>query len=807
MGAMSRAMKSQALRAALHNLARFLSYPKTYAVKSPQRFKIALRSLGLGILAHIKHEEPLKILVYRSRLLALAHCAVHIVPAAGSFALISLNFQGRFIGAELQGSHFATDDVKLAAIQVAAKLHELLIIASLSTIVFHVLRIDLIFGNGVPLGLLGSGWNFPQITWFFSSEFWGGALSSRQGRSWKEHRLVPLLVVSGLVATFAGPSTAVLATPRTSPWAIGGGSFWLNGSEAQLWPTNLDGDALQNYNCSTTEAKIYDPRCPSAGYDFLYQHFKTWWQYPDMHSLLEFNLQDYSMVKRIYASVSDNPGYDTYAVTSHWATAMLQDAKRDLYDRSLIWLRDHHRWDPPYPGYLDLASNKTFSVQTQVPIVRTACMSNLSINITKDTLASPIYIPFPARIDDWNIPREWDSNILNSPVPYYSREVDTVAAIQQYLQSKGLLILQKDGNRTLSSTIPAVVAIPIDLPYDPVAGTELGIIILELNANTTIFNSFACTIDAFWKPGQSLIESTARSNRGYHEFRKDRVRNVVTTDLDFLDAVSTDPWRDIRINSSWYELLSPTLPDSADYGSLRSGQVPSATSRSLMERLLEVVLYPLFEWPLDGLPSVRSVEYAISSYFADGLSRCGSTIQNDASGIVGWGTFRPDDNAMARSLVFKGSPRRQGVSAKPDLLMSHNATEMLMSTVFTGYLLATIGSFDYFAVAVLLLHAAMALSYTMLVVLSRPEIMEALDTIPEMIAMAQNSPPPDNDGLKNTCAGIRNIKTLGRIAIMETSQALDGSDGNEELVLRFLGQSRDVRKIPAVGQKYGSVRY
>jgi hypothetical protein len=584
------------------------------------------------------------------------------------------------------------------------------------------------------------------------------------------------------------------------------------GSKALLWPTYLDSDALQNYNCSTTKAQIYDPRCPSAGYEFLYQHFKTWWQFQDRHRLLEFSLQDYSMVKRIYTAVSDNVYVDTFAFTSHWATAMLQDAKRDLYDSSLTWLRDNHRWDPPYPGYLDLAAQQTFAVQTEVPSVRTACMSNFTIDITKETLASPIFMPFPAYTEGWDIPREGGKgynsndmlNPINSPIPYFSREVNTVTTIQQYFQDKGLLIFQGSGSMMLSSTIPAVVAIPIELPIN--SGTELGIVVLVLSANTATFNAFSCTVDAFWKPGQSIIESTAISNRGTHEFRKDRVRNVVTTDPRLYEGAPIDHWRAIRINSSWYELLSPTLPDSVDYGSLLSGQVPSSTSRSLMERLLETVLYPLFEEPLGGLPSVRSVEYVVSSYFADGLSRCGSTIQNNASGVVGWGSFRPDDNDMARSLVFQGSPRLKGVSAKPDLLMNHNATEMLMTAVFTGYLLAVIGSFDYFAVGILLLHAAMALSYTVLVFLSHPEIMEALDTIPEMVAMAQNSPPPDNDGLKNTCAGIRNRKTLGRVAIVETSQALDESDGKEELILRFQDTARDVLKIPEVGQKYGAIK-
>jgi hypothetical protein len=116
-------MKSPAFQTVLYHLISAGNHIEAFVVEFPQRYKILLRSIGLGLLARIRDGEPRKILVYRSRLLALAHCAVHLIPAAGSFALIALNFQGRFIGAELQGSHWTTDDVKLALIQVAAKLH------------------------------------------------------------------------------------------------------------------------------------------------------------------------------------------------------------------------------------------------------------------------------------------------------------------------------------------------------------------------------------------------------------------------------------------------------------------------------------------------------------------------------------------------------------------------------------------------------------------------------------------------------------------------------------------------------------
>lgn len=87
-----------------------------------QRFKILLRAIGLGLLARYKQDELPKILVYKSRLLTLGHFAIHLLPAGVSFALIAMNFQGRFIGTELQGPQ-NSDGIKLGFVQVAAKLH------------------------------------------------------------------------------------------------------------------------------------------------------------------------------------------------------------------------------------------------------------------------------------------------------------------------------------------------------------------------------------------------------------------------------------------------------------------------------------------------------------------------------------------------------------------------------------------------------------------------------------------------------------------------------------------------------------
>lgn len=85
-----------------------------------QRSRVLLRAIGLSLAARIKGDEPPKVLIARSRRTAIAHSAVHIVPASVSLIVIAINFQGFFIGGELQGTQGA-DGLKLGSLQFAAK--------------------------------------------------------------------------------------------------------------------------------------------------------------------------------------------------------------------------------------------------------------------------------------------------------------------------------------------------------------------------------------------------------------------------------------------------------------------------------------------------------------------------------------------------------------------------------------------------------------------------------------------------------------------------------------------------------------
>lgn len=92
---------------------------KTGFIGLPQNF---LRAVGLGIFTKLVHRpEPPKLLIRKSRRVALARSAVHILPATISIILIYINLSGRFIGSELEGPQ-GKDSLKMALLQVAAKL-------------------------------------------------------------------------------------------------------------------------------------------------------------------------------------------------------------------------------------------------------------------------------------------------------------------------------------------------------------------------------------------------------------------------------------------------------------------------------------------------------------------------------------------------------------------------------------------------------------------------------------------------------------------------------------------------------------
>jgi hypothetical protein len=73
----------------------------TYCSNLPQRFRLFIRSTGLGIIAVIRGEETAQVLIHESRRAALPRSAVHILSVLESVALIAADPRGKSIGHEL----------------------------------------------------------------------------------------------------------------------------------------------------------------------------------------------------------------------------------------------------------------------------------------------------------------------------------------------------------------------------------------------------------------------------------------------------------------------------------------------------------------------------------------------------------------------------------------------------------------------------------------------------------------------------------------------------------------------------------
>lgn len=105
--------------------------------------------------------------------------------------------------------------MNIALLQIGATIQELLIVASLTTIIFQLTRDELLFGDGIPLGLLAAGVDFTKLSFFWSPQTLGSLGSLFRGP--RRHRRILLAIylpLDGALALVSGPSCAVLLVPQ-----------------------------------------------------------------------------------------------------------------------------------------------------------------------------------------------------------------------------------------------------------------------------------------------------------------------------------------------------------------------------------------------------------------------------------------------------------------------------------------------------------------------------------------------------------------------------------------------------------------
>ena len=211
----------------------------------------------------------------------------HLIAVAATFGVISLSYRGTYwmdlVPPQRLIAPLLTQSGALNALQFAAKLHELLILASLTTIVMFAMRTHLLGKAGLPFGLVASGFQIFSGEWLRRKSFWA-SWKARQssGTLLSRYPYVPFLIlfiVSSLLATLAGPSSAIAIVPTLNwfplpqPFNTTVLPFFVFNQSTELWPAtvtaaNLNGADSGN-NC-TYALDSHTEACPSGGFRDLY---------------------------------------------------------------------------------------------------------------------------------------------------------------------------------------------------------------------------------------------------------------------------------------------------------------------------------------------------------------------------------------------------------------------------------------------------------------------------------------------------------------------------------------------------------
>ena len=213
-----------------------LPYKKWTQVQDVSR--LVLRALGFNLIVHacgsLHHvtskglHEPLKIAIRKDRVIALLRSLIYVIPISVALCEVILNWNTYYVGVSIYNQ---------VVYQIIAKIHELAIQASLATILYSYIRYEMTVGNGIPFGALFSGLQISQISYIWSMEFWGSVRTAHLPLR-RKIGLLALIIISIVLASLSGPSSAVLLVPRLDYWQVGSTDIWINAISEDIYPTS-----------------------------------------------------------------------------------------------------------------------------------------------------------------------------------------------------------------------------------------------------------------------------------------------------------------------------------------------------------------------------------------------------------------------------------------------------------------------------------------------------------------------------------------------------------------------------------------
>lgn len=658
--------------------------------------------------------EQKKVVIEKSRWTALTRSSIHLLSTSISVFTISLNLRGFYIGYDFH-SLIRYQIMNMALLQVAAKIQELLIVASLATIIIHLVRVELLLGDGLPLGLLGAGFEFDKMNYFWSAGLWG-SLKYKTERVYSKLWLLTFILLAGTVATLAGPSCAVLLLPQSQTWPAGSSHLYLYGTIDDFWPAKVTAsESTIGPWCASANATAYGV-CPSAGFESLRGHY----------------------MRLIYSNFfKPNPPYT-----------------KKLSRSSYYW-----PIDSPSPLHTRLISLGAPSFLIQPHFGVTVLLQQI-MEDWWDVLTSKSGFR-ATNIDD----RAAIANVL-SPITSVHCSPPQNRSVSDHVinfPTKNLASFPYGQNQsisTLNSTVSEFLRFSwIQLPAS-FEDISIGAVFespWSFDTQTRVV--VGCTIQGNWVPTE--IHSDAYTFwQGWYpwniQFKKHCSANkdAITVQNSWLKALT------LRINSGGpnYHSSGPSTIEIILTDSKITDNIFSSADLSATEL-----------WQSEGNEhGNRTVflEAIICSVFEDGLARFGSyRIYNTTGSPSSWTLSTYQKRKDFDAEILKGGAALQ----LPDMPVE-NITKIKIDLTIAG-LSYKASLTTYLAMTVLCFHIIAAITHSVWT-MWRYETSGCWGSVTEVIALAQNSTPAYK-ALKNTAGGISLLSTYSRKARIRPTRILD----------------------------------
>ena len=161
----------------------------------------------------------------------------------------------------------------LNALQLAAKLHELILVASLGNIVTHMAHHNLVGDQGLPLGMLANGFAIGSGDYLRTKAYWSSIMTGK-AHYW---RFWLLSLLATILATLAGPSSAIAVIPSLNwfpinePFINDVFPLYVYNQSTVLWPDTLTKASTNTANsgidCVNYTLFTHDQdSCPAGGF-------------------------------------------------------------------------------------------------------------------------------------------------------------------------------------------------------------------------------------------------------------------------------------------------------------------------------------------------------------------------------------------------------------------------------------------------------------------------------------------------------------------------------------------------------------